>query len=266
MAKEVFGRHECKFIVNQQQKDALLVALKKSIEHDIYNKDGKPYTIYNYYIDDAYNTYLQRSVSKPRYKEKLRIRGYAPFTDTGIVFVEVKKKYKKYGNKRRVQMTFQEAKAFIEKGVLPADISNINQQVLYELKTMIDKQRLHLKVHVQYDRYAFFSTTEKGLRFTFDTNIISHRKHDKTRILLEPGLYVLEIKAEGSFPLWLVKLLQQHQIYKQSFSKIGKEYELYTKELAEKKHANKQMEELYVRNTVQYNYRHNNPITRKSTL
>lgn len=262
MAKEVFGRHECKFKVTQQQKDALLADLAGTIENDIYNKDGKPYTIYNYYIDDIHNTFIQRSVSKPLYKEKLRIRAYEPFCDDTMVFVEIKKKYKKYGNKRRIMMPFKQAKAFVEKGKLPSDLSNINQQVLRELKYTIDKQRLQLKVHVQYERYAYFSTVQKGLRFTFDTNIISNRIRDKQRSLLEKNMYILEIKAEQSFPLWLVKLLQKHKIYKQSFSKIGKEYELYTKERKEMK---QHQEELYVRNTFKYEYGYNNTVAHKST-
>ena len=36
---------------------------------------------------------------------------------------------------------------------------------------------------------------------------------------------IMEVKADGVIPLWLVHKLSEHQIYPQKFSKIGKIYE-----------------------------------------
>ena len=44
------------------------------------------------------------------------------------------------------------------------------------------------------------------------------------REILEPGQTLLEVKAEGAVPLWLVELLAREQIHKQSFSKYGRAY------------------------------------------
>jgi hypothetical protein len=37
----------------------------------------------------------------------------------------------------------------------------------------------------------------------------------------------MEIKASQSFPLWLTAFLSEYRVYKQSFSKYGKEYQMY---------------------------------------
>lgn len=45
---------------------------------------------------------IRRSIEKPVYKEKLRIRGYGDINPDSPVFVELKKKYKKVVYKRRL--------------------------------------------------------------------------------------------------------------------------------------------------------------------
>lgn len=45
------------------------------------------------------------------------------------------------------------------------------------------------------------------------------------RDILKPGQILLEVKAEGAIPMWLVELLNREQIHKQSFSKYGRAYE-----------------------------------------
>ena len=42
--------------------------------------------------------------------------------------------------------------------------------------------------------------------------------------LLEAEQYLLEIKTATAMPLWLVEVLDQNHIRKQSFSKYGKAY------------------------------------------
>ncbi|MNO89501.1 hypothetical protein D3C76_809870 [compost metagenome] len=42
--------------------------------------------------------------------------------------------------------------------------------------------------------------------------------------LLEPGQWLMEVKAENTIPVWLAKMLSEHQMYRTSFSKYGNEY------------------------------------------
>ena len=53
------------------------------------------------------------------------------------------------------------------------------------------------------------------------------------REILSLDQTLLEVKAEGAIPLWLVELLSRERIQKQSFSKYGRAYEqMLTEHLA----------------------------------
>ena len=61
-----------------------------------------------YYDTDNY-LLIRRSVDKPVYKEKLRIRSYGRAASDGKVFVELKKKYQSVVYKRRIAMAQNDA-------------------------------------------------------------------------------------------------------------------------------------------------------------
>ena len=230
MAKEVFGRHEAKYALDSETFAAFHKEIQRYLELDHHNKDGERYKIYNLYADTKDNNVIRKSLAKPKYKEKIRIRSYNEFNKDDIVFVEVKKKYNKFVNKRRTKMKFDQAVNFVEQGIVPPLQPYMNEQVIKELKYSIDRDQLYLKLYLTYERIAYFSIEQKDLRITFDTNIIAKREGEKPVSLLKDGIWLMEIKAEKAFPFWLVKLLAKHKIYKQSFSKYGKEYEHFISE------------------------------------
>jgi hypothetical protein len=85
-------------------------------------------------------------------------------------------------------------------------------------------------VYLVYDRIAMFCKGNRDLRITFDTNIRSRRSDlelesgDYGDQLMERGQWLMEVKAEKTIPVWLSKLLSEHQMYRTSFSKYGNEY------------------------------------------
>lgn len=93
-----FKRYEIKYLLTQQQKQAVLQVMQPYMKLDRYGRT----TIRNIYYDT--NTYrlIRRSLEKPAYKEKLRIRSYQAATPEDPVFVELKKKYKSVVYKRRL--------------------------------------------------------------------------------------------------------------------------------------------------------------------
>ena len=46
-------------------------------------------------------------------------------------------------------------------------------------------------------------------------------------MLLNEGVWLMEIKCAGAMPMWLVRVLSEKKIYKTSFSKYGTEYKQY---------------------------------------
>ena len=120
MAIKSFKRYEKKFLLTNQQYDALIPKLLDYMEPDHHCLDGKNYSIYNIYYDTIHSDVIRHSISKPYYKEKLRLRSYKiPKKPTDKVFLELKKKINGIVNKRRVILTLEEARDFVEQGIRP---------------------------------------------------------------------------------------------------------------------------------------------------
>lgn len=83
----IFKRCELKYLLSTQQKEQLLKVMGPYMELDQFGHS----TIRNIYYDtDTYRLIL-RSLEKPAYKEKLRIRSYVKASKKSSVFVELKK-------------------------------------------------------------------------------------------------------------------------------------------------------------------------------
>jgi SPX domain protein involved in polyphosphate accumulation len=229
MAIEVFNRYENKHLVNRGQYDALLLDLAAKMELDKHNLDGETYKIYNLYYDTDDSNLIRRSLEKPTYKEKVRVRAYGVVADDDIVFVEIKKKYDGLVNKRRTPMKLHDAKLFLENAEVDMQ-AYMNPQVVGELSEIIRRQKLLPKINITYERMAFVSPDNSSLRVSFDHAIAARRHNvgldkDATgEYLLPDDQYVMEIKTRQAMPLWLVELLGKHHVKAISFSKYGREY------------------------------------------
>ena len=73
----------------------------------------------NLYFDTDDYLLIRRSIEKPVYKEKLRLRSYRRAEDGSPVFVELKKKYDSVVYKRRLSMTNDEAMNWLRDNMLP---------------------------------------------------------------------------------------------------------------------------------------------------
>ncbi|MBP3339670.1 MAG: polyphosphate polymerase domain-containing protein [Lachnospiraceae bacterium] len=235
MPIEVFSRFEKKYVVTREQMEFLREQISEYMYADKHNKDGKMYNIANIYYDTKEDLLIGRSIEKPKYKEKLRLRSYGVPELDDKVFLEIKKKYKGLVNKRRTTLKLRDAYKFVDEGIRPGETEYTNKQVMNELEYFLKLYDLEPKVYITYDRYAYFSKTDNDFRLTFDTNIKTRR----TDLRLEAGGYgdllmgedfwLMEVKSLYSFPLWFVKLLSDNQIYSKSFSKYGNEYRAYIK-------------------------------------
>ena len=242
MAKEVFNRYEVKYMLSTDQKDAVIEVLLDQMNLDPYNSGGKYYTICNIYYDTEDNTLIQRSLSRPPYKEKLRLRGYGVPKPGDIVFLEINQelaailKLSELGNVDwnvllgRSCIELEEAKRYMETGVLPEFQPYMNRQVLREIDYFTHIYDLKPKLYLAYDRLAFFDKSDSGFRVSFDTNIRTRRYDlsldagDHGQKMLKDDLWLMEVKIDKNLPLWFAHLLQENKMYNSSFSKYGTEY------------------------------------------
>ena len=105
----VFKRYELKYMLTRAQKEKILQAMAPYMALDRYGKN----TVRNIYFDTNDYRLIRRSIEKPAYKEKLRIRSYAQAEKDSTVFVELKKKYQGVVYKRRLPLQERDAVAWL---------------------------------------------------------------------------------------------------------------------------------------------------------
>lgn len=233
MAIEVFNRVEKKYLIDVDTYNEFCRAIEPFMNNDKFSADGKFYSINNIYYDTDTDELIRRSIDKPPYKEKLRLRSYGVPELEDKVFLEIKKKFKGIVNKRRTLIRLYRAYDFLDKGIVPKSGSYMNEQVIKELKYFIDFYNPKPKLFLKYDRKALFGKEDSDLRITFDTNITTRRYDLRLEAgeygekLLEEDKILMEIKTIDSFPLWLTNILTELEIKSNSFSKYGTEYLKY---------------------------------------
>jgi len=200
-------------------------------EHMIADKHGRN-TICSLYYDTPDFRLIRRSIEKPIYKEKLRIRSYGVATPDTDVFVELKKKYEKVVYKRRISLPEKDAMHYLETGEIH-EHSQVVNEINYFKSFYPD---LSPSMLLMYDREAYFGKDDKDFRVTFDTNVL-WRNYDLAlsegiygRPLLPPNIVLMEIKTSEAIPLWFVDILSKNKLYKTSFSKYGTAYRTWFQE------------------------------------
>lgn len=218
-----FQRYEMKFLMNKEQKNIILQAMDPYMKLDEYGHS----TIRNIYFDTPDYRLIRRSIEKPDYKEKLRIRSYKQVNDSDSVFVELKKKYESIVYKRRLILQEKQVRnSFINNTQLPIQ-SQIGNEISYFRNYY---QNLKPAVFLSYEREAFYQRNGDDLRITFDENIL-YRDHDfslSSNIygipLLENDMCLMEIKSSKGIPMWMCHVLSYLHLHKTSFSKYGAAY------------------------------------------
>lgn len=220
----VFKRYETKYLITLEQKQRILEAMAPHMALDRYGRT----TIRNIYFDTGSCRLIRRSLEKPVYKEKLRLRSYAQATPGSPVFIELKKKFNGIVYKRRLAMKESQALAWIcQEGAAPEN-SQIAREIDYFLKFY---EGLKPTVFLSYEREAYYCRHGSDFRVTFDDNILCRQQDLSLKLppggepILPEGMVLMEIKCSGGIPLWLTRAMTREGIYKTSFSKYGIAYQ-----------------------------------------
>lgn len=145
----VFKRYEIKYMLTQEQKQNVLQAMEPYMALDRYGRT----TIRNLYFDTDNYRLIRRSIDKPAYKEKLRVRSYAQAEAGSTVFVELKKKYQSVVYKRRIALPEAEAMRWLAgEHPCPKD-TQISREVDYFLWYY---KTLRPAVFLSYERKAYY--------------------------------------------------------------------------------------------------------------
>ena len=222
---QTFSRYEKKYLLDLKQYERLMDRLKEYVVPDkFFNCQIRSI----YYDTDSYQL-IRRSIEKPEYKEKLRIRSYKETEDDEKVFVEFKKKLDGIVYKRRTKAI---CKDVIE------DIYNCqftDSQISNEIKYALNYyNNLHPAFYIGCTRTSYKAKDDDFLRITFDSDI----KYRRNNLCLKADItdksvtdkIVMEIKVGNAMPLWLCEILDEVKAYPRGFSKVGTAFEKEVKE------------------------------------
>ena len=222
--QSVFKRYELKYLLTPSQRDAVLRAMDSHMELDHFGRT----TIRNLYYDTDDYRLIRRSIEKPVYKEKLRIRSYREASPDSQVFVELKKKYQSVVYKRRISLPESEAVSWLSQTRPCPNNTQISREIDYFLSYY---SALRPRVFLSYEREAFRPLDNSDFRVTFDDTILC-RQEDLSlcsevygTAILPEDLVLMELKCPGGIPMWMTEVLSRERIYKSSFSKYGTAYQ-----------------------------------------
>ena len=238
METRVFDRIEKKYLITKAQKQKLLQAINNHMEKDSYFESE----VFNIYFDTDNFDLIIQSIDQPIFKEKLRARSYDGYDR---VFLEIKTKIRNKetnpGYKRRVMITKNDFKNLIEKKKTMSELASCSVetendlQIAKEVDYLIEKFNLTPKLLVMYHRESYQG--EDNLRITFDEKLkyrdknLSFNKAKGDKIYFKDKYnIIMEVKAHGVLPLWLVKTMSENKVYPQQFSKVGKIFQKIRKE------------------------------------
>lgn len=222
-----FERCEYKYLMTSEQYSLFRSLIDKYVEDDEYCESS----IRNIYYDTEDYRLVRTSLEKPVYKEKLRLRSYGSPSPEDTVFIEIKKKFGGVVYKRRIPLALTDAENYLINGAVP-ELPEEHRQIFKEIDYFIHFYNPFPRVFLAYERTALVGREDKELRLTFDRNIRSRRENlslsedDSGELLLPAGTYLLETKAEGALPFWLIRALEQAELKKMSFSKYGTVYSM----------------------------------------
>ena len=226
MKKDIFTfkRVEMKYMLDSEKKAAFIEALGDSLVPDDYPESD----IMNIYYDTQDYHLARKSLERPIYKEKLRLRTYGVPDSETTAFLEIKKKFKGIVYKRRISLPYEEVKNAMNNGT-PL---NKEGQITREIEAFRSHYGLlSRKTVVSYHRTSYYLKDDPSFRITFD-NDIRYRTSSTDlssgifgKKLLSDDMSIMEIKVGGAMPLSIAHILSSLNIKKGRFSKYGSAYE-----------------------------------------
>lgn len=239
---DVFKRTEMKYRLDRGQRRFLEATISQHMHKDEFGASK----ISSLYYDTPDFALIERSLDKPLYKEKLRLRVYGTLSPLSPAFVELKKKFKGVVYKRRVMLSLRAAQAFFEGTryeeacrVFPLLQPEAQEQSFLPRTTQIAREiafavkryeGLAPSYLITCTRQAYAAPEGSELRITFDDKLACDRdvcdllQPSRPSPLLLPGESIMEVKNAGPLPFWLVRALNEANARPQSFSKYGHAY------------------------------------------
>lgn len=228
------ARLEYKYYIPDSKLDDLRRDILPFLKFDPYMLRGgrKEYTVKSVYLDSLQLHTYQEKESGVKERNKYRIRGYNQPNEDSIVFLEIKRKDQDYISKDRAKLPYRNLERFLQTkdfsllSCTPQSSAESYKASARNFLYYYSLYQLRPVVVVTYDREAFECKFGTDLRVTFDKNIRTRPASSVCDIFPDEkmtpalkGMFVLEVKFSKIVPSWIPRVLNRHNIFRDSASK-----------------------------------------------
>jgi len=216
------NRFELKYMINLELAERIRNDLTNYLVMDDHaNENGKYWISSLYYDSPDFRCYWEK-MDGIKFRRKLRIRFYEngeKLSDKTPVFVEIKQRYDRVTQKRRLSLPYKEAIGLSTFRVIPAGLNSVEEAVAKEIISFGWQYNLHPVSLIRYQRQAFFGNDfDTGLRVTLDTHMVSQQypfdfnSFSEASPMFSADQVILEIKVNERIPYWLTELVATNNL------------------------------------------------------
>jgi hypothetical protein len=213
-------RYELKYIISPATALAIAVRLRGRCHLDANGTDGC-YVNESLYFDSPRFDFFFHKLDGVKLRKKVRIRRYGEQGPWEKVFVEIKSREGPYISKSRFAMDQPSLPLLVnpmQQELRPATLTPPEVRVYHEVISLARLFQLRPVIFIRYTRRSFWAEGDERLRITFDKDLsydtVNHNCFsplENTQPILDADQIVMEIKANGSVPLWVLELLQEFE-------------------------------------------------------
>jgi hypothetical protein len=188
------------------------------------------YTVRSIYFDTPDFKFYHDKVDGLPYRKKVRLRGYNKANCSNPVFMETKNKYQVPLNKTRSKTSFENTLEMFQSGDLQQFVLGVTKNhseansFIYQI--LVKNLRPVILVIYEREPYTEKIDTTNRLRITLDKNLrssifpkINELYEEKGIKHSLPGFFILEVKFNQHFPVWMKSIIAAFQLKQQSLSK-----------------------------------------------
>ena len=229
-------RYEYKYYVPNNKLNLLRSMIIPFMNLDEFadSRRNKEYTVRSIYFDTPTFECYSTKIDGLKHRNKVRIRGYNEESPDNKVFLEIKRKYEGPIMKNRAALKYRDLKRifmgespdmFFGKGKSNSKQEESANRFFYQLHS----RKMRPVVDVIYEREPYLSKVENpinNLRITLDKNLrgtpyptIDDLYSEKKVRYATPGYFILEVKFNQNYPVWMNPIISILGLSKESASK-----------------------------------------------
>ena len=213
-------RYELKYIISASVAHAIAGKLIGRCHLDTNCRDGS-YINETLYFDSPNFDFFFHKIEGVKLRRKVRIRRYQDAGPWKRMFIEIKRRNGQYIEKSRFPLEPQLIPSLFnpsQKKRIVKDLTPAGIQVYNELISLTQLFCLRPILFIHYKRKAFWAEGDERMRITFDSDLSYDAVNqncqsplENTQLILDGDQVIMEVKANGRVPFWVLELIREFE-------------------------------------------------------